>query len=193
VPPWVRIQRIQRDIPSNLIAGGVKRGDLRTLVQKGLRERGERCRCVRCREVGHVEYKRGLKPENIELVTRRYPASKGEEVFLSYEDMEQDVLVGLLRLRYPSESAHRPEVNSMPSTLVRELHVYGSLVPVGADAKGAWQHRGYGRMLLEEAERVSREEFDVSKITVLSGIGVREYYRRFGYRREGPYMSKRLT
>ena len=194
-PKWVRIQRIQRDIPSNLIVDGVKRGDLRNLVQEKLREQGAHCRCIRCREVGHVEYKVGLKPrtEDIELVVEKYPASESEELFLSYEDKKHDILVGLLRLRYPSEKAHRPEVEGMHCMLVRELHVYGPLVQVGKEAGASeWQHRGWGERLLSEAECISQEEFDARKVVVLSGIGTRNYYRRLGYRREGPYMVKNI-
>lgn len=194
-PPWVRIQRIQRDIPANLIAAGVKRGDLRNLVQKRLREKGGRCRCIRCREVGHIAYKLGVtpNPDDIKLMVERYRASDSEEVFLSCEDIEQDILIGLLRLRYPSGRAHRPEIKEVRSTLVRELHVYGPLVPVGAEPKEGWQHRGYGAKLLKEAERISKEEFDAQRIIVLSGIGMRNYYRRFGYELEGPYMVKGLS
>lgn len=195
VPKWVRIQRIQRDIPSNLIVDGVKRGDLRNLVQEKLREQGAHCRCIRCREVGHVEYKVGLRPrtEDIELVVEKYPASEGEEIFLSYEDKKHDILVGLLRLRYPSEKAHRPEVKDARSMFVRELHVYGPLVQVGEAARAnEWQHRGWGERLIKEAERISREEFDARKVIVLSGIGTRNYYRRFGYERKGPYMVKAI-
>ncbi len=198
VPPWVRIQRIQRDIPANLIAEGVKRGDLRVLVQERLRQEGARCRCIRCREVGHVERELGVRPdpEEVRLKVERYRASEGEELFLSFEDIERDILIGLLRLRLPSEKAHRPEARAARAALVRELHVYGPLVPVGGRAgapTSAWQHRGYGAKLLEEAERISREEFDARKVIVLSGIGTRNYYRRFGYEREGPYMIKELS
>lgn len=194
VPPWVRIQRIQRDIPANLIADGVKRGDLRLMVQKKLRDGGARCKCIRCREVGHVGYELGLRPdpENVQLKVERYRASEGEELFLSFEDVKQDILIGLLRLREPSEKAHRPEAKTVRSTLVRELHVYGLLVPVGTRTGDGWQHRGYGARLLEEAERISRDEFDARKVIVLAGIGTRNYYRRFGYEREGPYMIKEL-
>jgi len=192
VPKWVRIQRIQRDIPSNLIVDGVKRGDLRNLVQEKLREQGAHCRCIRCREVGHVEYKIGLRPrtEDIELVVEKYPASEGEEIFLSYEDKKHDILVGLLRLRYPSEKAHRPEVKRAHCMLVRELHVYGPLVPVHAKPKDEWQHKGYGTALLREAERIAMEEYDAKKIAVLSGIGTREFYLKQGYAKDGPYVSK---
>jgi elongator complex protein 3 len=195
VPEWVRIQRIQRDIPANLITDGVKRGDLRMLVQGKLRGEGSRCRCIRCREAGHVEQRLGVKPgpEDIKLMTRRYSASGGEEVFLSYEDTKLDILVGLLRLRYPSEKAHRLEVKESRCTLVRELHVYGPLLPVHAEPGDEWQHRGYGKQLLNEAERISREEFDVNRVAVLSGMGVRNYYRRLGYGRNGPYMVKELS
>jgi len=191
VPRWVRIQRIQRDIPLTLVSAGGWRGDLRALVQRRMAEEGTRCRCIRCREVGHARRRLGEEPGEVKLLVERYRASGGEEVFISAEDVERDILVGLLRLRQPSESAHRPEVAG--AMIVRELHVYGPLVPVEAEAgAGEWQHRGVGRALLQEAERISREEFDARKIAVLAGIGTRNYYRRFGYGREGPYMVKEL-
>ncbi len=196
VPKWVRIQRIQRDIPVNLIAEGVKRGDLRALIQEKMRREGARCRCIRCREVGHVRYKLGLNPnpDDVKFVVERYRASEGEELFLSFEDVKRDILIGLLRLREPSAKAHRPEAKATHSMLVRELHVYGPLVQVGEAARvNEWQHRGWGERLMKEAERISREEFDARKVVVLSGIGVRNYYRRFGYEREGPYMVKGLS
>lgn len=195
-PKWARIQRIQRDIPANLVAEGVKRGDLRALVQGRLKLQGWSCRCIRCREVGHVKYKTGLepRPEDIVLLTEKYRASEGTEIFLSFEDVVNDVLIGLLRLREPSEKAHRPEVRFGDATVVRELHVYGPLVKVGrAAGQSEWQHRGWGERLLQEAERVSREDFGARKILVLAGIGAREYYQRLGYEREGPYMSKKLA
>jgi len=196
VPKWVRIQRIQRDIPVNLIAEGVKRGDLRALIQEKMRREGARCQCIRCREVGHVHYKLGLNPnpDDVKFVVERYRASEGEELFLSFEDVKRDILIGLLRLREPSAKAHRPEAKVARSMLVRELHVYGPLVQVGEAARvNEWQHRGWGERLIKEAERISREEFDARKVVVLSGIGTRNYYRRFGYEREGPYMVKGLS
>jgi len=195
VPPWVRIQRIQRDIPANLIAAGVKRGDLRILVQEELKKYGARCRCIRCREVGHVQYRRGLSPclDDIEVVVEKYRASEGTEVFISVEDVKRDILIGLLRLREPSPKAHRPETKNAKSMLVRELHVYGPLIPVGGKATSSgWQHRGWGEKLMREAERISLEEFDAKKMMVLSGVGMRNYYKRLGYEREGPYMVKTL-
>jgi len=195
VPKWIRIQRIQRDIPSNLIAAGVKRGDLRLLIQEKLKEEGAHCQCIRCREVGHVQYKSKYEPilSNIKLITERYNASEGEEIFLSFEDVKKDVLIGILRLRYPSKKIYRPELKTDKSMLVRELHVFGPMVQVGKAAEiNEWQHRGWGERLMQEAERISKDEFDAKKIIVLAGIGTRNYYKRFNYKKEGPYMVKMI-
>ncbi|MEM3518062.1 MAG: tRNA uridine(34) 5-carboxymethylaminomethyl modification radical SAM/GNAT enzyme Elp3 [Nitrososphaerales archaeon] len=193
VPRWIRIMRIQRDIPARLIIAGVKKSNLRELVQKELLKKGKRCNCIRCREVGLKELKYGIKvkPENIKLMKQVYEASNGVEVFLSYEDIVNDALIGFLRLRYPSEKAHRKEIDSR-TCLVRELHVYGTMVPIGKRYDDCYQHKGFGINLMREAERVAREEFDSRKIVVMSAIGTREYYRRLGYEIEGPYMAKRL-
>lgn len=195
VPKWIRIQRIQRDIPANLISAGVKRGDLRQLVNKKLIKKGLYCKCIRCREVGHVQYKSRNYPNlnYVKLLINKYKASEGEELFLSYEDIKKDILIGLLRLRYPSEKAHRPEAKNKKSMLVRELHIFGPMVNVGIEASGdQWQHRGWGECLLNEAERISKEDFDANKIIVLAGIGTRNYYKRFGYELDGPYMIKSI-
>lgn len=194
IPKWVRVMRIQRDIPVPLIAAGVKHSNLGQLVFNELIKRGIRPREIRFREVGHVMQKFGIQPEveHVKLLREDYEASEGREIFLSFEDVKNDILIGFLRLRIPSENAHRKEINCCPSAIVRELHVYGPLVPIGGKPKYEWQHRGYGRELLAEAERIAREEFDVKKMLVISGVGVREYYRKFGYRKDGPYVSKRL-
>jgi elongator complex protein 3 len=191
VPEWVRIVRIQREIPAYEIVEGVRWGNLRELVRERMWAKGLRCRCIRCREVG-LRRMRLQELRSIRLVRREYTAAGGREVFLAFEDEETDTLVGFLRLRLPSAKAHREEVRTVPTALVRELHVYGDVVPVGAQEARAWQHRGYGRRLLQEAERVAREEWGVDRLLVISGVGVREYYRRLGYRRVGPYMGKPL-
>ena len=193
LPPWVRIQRLQRDIPTYLVEAGYKSGNLRQLVLNYMKKRGWRCRCIRCREIGHKVMKEDIDIRSInpKLVRRKYKASDGIEIFLSFEDVERDIIIGLLRLRKPSDKAHRPEVNSN-TMIIRELHVYGPLVPLGKKFDQAFQHRGYGARLLAEAEKISSEEFDARKILIISGIGVREYYRRFGYRLEGPYMAKHI-
>jgi len=194
VPSWVRIMRVQRDIPAYLIEAGVKQSNLREVVQRRLREQNTRCRCIRCREVGHRWLVDKVKPDldNLKVQTIKYKSSEGEEVFLSAEDPVNDVLVGYVRLRIPSEKAHRIEINSQSCSIVRELHVYGPLVPVGKRVAKAWQHKGYGSVLLSEAERVSREDYDHRKIVVTSALGTKRYYKRFGYGYDGPYMSKAL-
>jgi elongator complex protein 3 len=102
------------------------------------------------------------------------------------------VLLGYLRLRVPSAKAHRPEITAVPSAIVRELHVYGPLVPVGKHSADAWQHKGFGADLLREAERVALDEYGLKKLLVISALGTRRYYMRFGYERDGVYVSKKL-
>jgi elongator complex protein 3 len=128
----------------------------------------------------------------VKILSTRYKASEGEEIFISAEDVENDVLIGYLRLRVPSEKAHRPEVKGKACAIVRELHVYGPLVPVGKHLAKAWQHKGYGGILLSEAERICREEFGLGKVLVISALGTKRYYMRFGYEYDGAYMSKML-
>ena len=190
LPKWVRLQRIQRDIPAQQIAAGVTKSNIRQLAEERLRSMGGSCRCIRCREVGHASL-RGRVPEKIELLIETYSACGGTEHFISFEDTENNILIGFLRLRFP-DSPHRIELAN--AALVRELVVYGSMVPLGAESnplKGQWQHRGYGRELLAAAEDLASKH-GFSKIAVTSGIGVREYYRKRGYVREGAYMVKYL-
>jgi elongator complex protein 3 len=194
IPPWVRVMRVQRDIPARLILAGVKKSDLRELVQSKLKAQGSQCQCIRCREVGHRLAVNHVKPdlEKIKILTQRYEASEGQEFFISAEDPENNVLLGYLRMRVPSAKAHRPEITAKPSAIVRELHVYGPLVPVGKHSEDAWQHKGYGQVLLKEAERLAGAELGLKKLLVISALGTRRYYMRFGYERDGVYVSKSL-
>ena len=194
VPSWIRIMRVQRDIPAYLIEAGVRHGNLRQIALQRLQEQNARCRCIRCREVGHRWLKDKTKPdlEKVKTSTIEYEASEGKEIFISVEDPTNDVLIGYLRLRIPSTEAHRPEINTELCSIVRELHVYGPLVPVGKHRAKAWQHKGYGETLLAEAERITREEYNRLKVVVISALGTKQYYMRFGYRHDGPYMSKAL-
>jgi len=194
MPKWVRVMRIQRDIPAPIIVAGPRKANLRELVEARALEKGIRINEIRFREVGRQEMLRGVRPGRITITKEVYEASRGVEVFLAAEDPENSVLIGLLRLRIPSEKAHRPEVNSRTG-IVRELHVYGTQVPIGEHDDVAWQHRGWGARLLKTAEDVARYEFSCRKILVLSGVGAREYYRKYGYRRPpgSPYMAKELT
>ncbi|XP_069706771.1 elongator complex protein 3 [Phaenicophaeus curvirostris] len=191
VPPWTRVYRVQRDIPMPLVSSGVEHGNLRELALARMKDLGTQCRDVRTREVGIQEIHHKVRPYQIELVRRDYVANGGWETFLSYEDPEQDILVGLLRLRKCSEESFRPELKGGIS-IVRELHVYGSVVPVSSRDPSKFQHQGFGMLLMEEAERIAKEEHGSWKIAVISGVGTRNYYRKIGYELEGPYMVKRL-
>ncbi|PWA27568.1 hypothetical protein CCH79_00000260 [Gambusia affinis] len=208
VPPWTRVYRVQRDIPMPLVSSGVEHGNLRELALARMKDMGTECRDVRTREVGIQEIHHKVRPyqvnlpqtENIhrnvptsrvELVRRDYVANGGWETFLSYEDPEQDILIGLLRLRRCSPQSFRPELKGGVS-VVRELHVYGSVVPVSSRDPSKFQHQGFGMMLMEEAERIARGEHGSLKLAVISGVGTRNYYRKLGYELEGPYMVKQL-
>lgn len=193
IPKWVRVMRIQRDVPANIIEAGPRLGNLRVYVERRVLEKGLRIREIRYREVGRAVAK-GIKLGKIVITKEVYEASNGVEVFIAAEDVSGDALVGILRLRIPSGTAHRPEVDSK-TAIIRELHVYGPEVPIGGHDTQAWQHKGWGRRLLREAESVAVNEFGARKVLVLSGMGAREYYRRLGYRRpsNSPYMVKALS
>uniref|UniRef100_UPI003AB0F56A elongator complex protein 3 n=1 Tax=Centroberyx gerrardi TaxID=166262 RepID=UPI003AB0F56A len=191
VPPWTRVYRVQRDIPMPLVSSGVEHGNLRELALARMKDMGTECRDVRTREVGIQEIHHKVRPYQVELVRRDYVANGGWETFLSYEDPEQDILIGLLRLRRCSPQSFRPELKGGVS-IVRELHVYGSVVPVSSRDPSKFQHQGFGMMLMEEAERIAREEHGSGKLAVISGVGTRNYYRKMGYELEGPYMVKDL-
>ncbi|TLZ72799.1 MAG: tRNA uridine(34) 5-carboxymethylaminomethyl modification radical SAM/GNAT enzyme Elp3 [Methanobacteriota archaeon] len=179
VPPWVRIQRIQREIGADAILGGPTKGDLRVRAQERLRAEGKRCHCIRCREIG-LGQKR-LAMEDAEFHRLEYDASGGREVFLSFEDRAREALVAYARLRVCDAG-----------TFLRELKVFGRVVPISVEPGDRWQHRGLGARLLAECERIAEEQ-GRPEILVTSGVGVRGYYRRFGYRRSGPYMAKPLS
>ncbi|XP_011502868.1 PREDICTED: probable elongator complex protein 3 isoform X2 [Ceratosolen solmsi marchali] len=191
VPPWTRVYRVQRDIPMPLVSSGVEHGNLRELALERMQELGVTCRDIRTREVGIQEIHNKIKPHEIELIRRDYVANNGWETFLSYEDPSQDILIAMLRLRKCSKDQFRAELKDHCS-VVRELHVYGSVVPVNAHDLSKFQHQGYGMLLMEEAERIAKEEHVASRLAVISGVGTRNYYRKMGYQLDGPYMSKLL-
>ena len=197
VPPWTRVYRIQRDIPMPLVTSGVDHGNLRELSLKRMDELELQCRDVRTREVGIKQIHQRINPNQVELIRRDYVGNGGWETFISYEDPVADILVGLLRLRKCSSVSFRPEIvggegEGVQSSIVRELHVYGSAVPVRSRDPTKFQHQGFGTLLMEEAERIAREEHESTKILVISGVGTRHYYRKLGYELDGPYMSKML-
>jgi elongator complex protein 3 len=193
IPPWVRVMRVQRDIPSNLIAAGVKKSNLRQIVHKKMQEHGEKCRCIRCREAGLK--KTVLSEEFIRdsVISRiDYSASNGKEIFLSVSEQVSDSLAGFCRLRIPA----KPFIKQIGSDtgLIRELHVYGKALPLRKKSPEAIQHQGIGKKLVAEAERIASEDFDKKKIAIISGLGVREYYRKsFGYKDDGFYVSRVIS
>ncbi|XP_028399415.1 elongator complex protein 3-like [Dendronephthya gigantea] len=192
VPPWTRIYRVQRDIPMPLVTSGVEHGNLRELALARMKDLGTTCRDVRTREVGIQEIHNKVKPYEVELIRRDYVANGGWETFLSYEDPAQDILIGLLRLRKCAKDTYRPELSGKCS-IVRELHVYGSVVPVSSRDPTKFQHQGFGVLLMEEAGRIAKDEHGSVKIAVISGVGTRNYYRKLGYDLEGPYMTKMIN
>ncbi|MEM4232430.1 MAG: tRNA uridine(34) 5-carboxymethylaminomethyl modification radical SAM/GNAT enzyme Elp3 [Thermoplasmata archaeon] len=183
VPPWIRRLRGQRDIPAQLIEAGVRKGHLRELVLKKLREDGASCRCIRCREIGHIAGKgAGVAEQDVEMRCIVYRASGGTEHFVSFDVPETDSLIGYARLRIPDEG----EI-----ALLRELHVYGQMVPISEPPGKRWQHKRFGERLLIECENIASSH-GRRTMRVTSGVGAREYYRRLGYQLDAPYMSKRL-
>jgi len=196
IPKYVRVMRIRRDIPADEVVAGTKYSNLRELVEKRCLEKGIRIMEIRFREVGLQmwKHKRLPDPRRLQITRLTYEAGGGVEEFLAVEDPETDIIVGFLRMRIPSEKAHRREVDSN-TAIIRELHIYGPEIPVGMRGELAWQHRGWGSKLLAKAEEIAVREYGVKKMLVLSGVGVREYYRRFGYYRppDSPYMHKVLV
>lgn len=132
-------------------------------------------------------------PKQIEIQTIKEEASGGQELFISAEDPIKDILLGYVRLRIPSPKVTRPEITHEKTAIVRELRVYGPLVPVGKHLVEAWQHKGYGEVLLSEAERIAFEDYSRKKVVVISALGTKEYYKQFGYSYDGPYVSKTLN
>ncbi len=185
VPKYVRISRVLRDIPAKFITAGCK-DSLRGVVKQRMKRKGIECQCIRCREYGH-RARDGWETGEPRLTRMDYEASGGREILLSFED-ETETLFGLLRLRIQPRSE-----SGGNSAVIRELHVYGPEVPLTEQREGAAQHRGLGKALINEAERIAADEFKAPQMTILSGIGAREYYRsEFGYSLQGAYMVKEL-
>ena len=185
VPKWVRIMRVNRDIPTNVTSAGIDRTNLRQYVRQLQEKKGIVCNCIRCREVG-----RSKKFGTVEITVEEYKASEGTEFFIAAEDGENNVLMGFCRMRLPSQCMK--EEITRETAIIRELHVYSSAVSIGNVPKEKQvQHRGYGRKLLGKAERIAAGK-GMKKMLVLSGIGAREYYRKLGYSTEGAYVGKAL-
>jgi len=176
VPRYCRVMRIMREIPPEYLISGTTRIDLRKDVEKKLRDEKSKIHEIRFREVGFNKEKLDL---NLELKITKYSASGGKEYFLEIVNKD-DILFGLLRLRITKDKA-----------IIRELHIYGQSLELGKKSSEASQHKGFGRMLMKEAEKIAKKE-KMKRISVISGIGVREYYRKLGYNLENTYMVKDL-
>ncbi|MBW6451492.1 MAG: tRNA uridine(34) 5-carboxymethylaminomethyl modification radical SAM/GNAT enzyme Elp3 [DPANN group archaeon] len=192
VPDYVRIMRIQRDIPAQKIKAGVTAGNLREHVKKYLENNNEMCHCIRCREAGH----KGINTiETLYFNEESYNASEGKEYFISADSKDikdhnnnDSILFGYLRLRLPITST-RDEITKN-TAIVRELKVVGKMTKIGNKDKNV-QHMGIGQKLMKIAENIAKKG-GKNKIVVISAVGTREYYRHLGYKDDGPYMSKIL-
>ncbi|MHA1584512.1 MAG: tRNA uridine(34) 5-carboxymethylaminomethyl modification radical SAM/GNAT enzyme Elp3 [Promethearchaeota archaeon] len=196
-PRYVRIQRIQRDIPVDLIVAGVKNSNLRQIVHRYMDKNNLKCHCIRCREEGFYAHQRNAIQDpvdfsNVEFRDYEYKASSGTEHFLSFENFNKDELIGFLRLRFPSPKVHRPEFQNQKTAIIREIRVVGQIVGhTDKPGDNQIQHRGYGKMLMVNAEEIAKKN-GFSKLLVIAGIGVREYFYNLGYKPDGPYVSKNL-
>ncbi len=192
VPPYVRILRVYRDIPASYIKAGSTVSNLRQVMDEDMKKNGWQCRCIRCREIREGE----VNGDDFELSNITYRTGSGTEMFLSYESKHVDkdrnmngVLASFTRLRLPDDHGNNALLPVLHgAALIRELHTYGRHTKVGGDGTQS-QHVGFGRRLLAEAERIAAEA-GYSKMAIISGIGVREYYRKLGYKLEGTYMVK---
>ena len=187
IPRYCRVNRVIRDIPSTNVVEGNKRTSLRQDVHREMKQRGTSCQCVRCREVR----KQRVNAEKVELHDLVYPAAQAEEHFISF-DTPDDKLAGFIRLALPSSESPDTELEDLSgAALIREVHVYGQSLPVGAEKDGAAQHSGLGTQLLEEAEKVAREH-GFTKIAVISAVGTRGYYLDRGFERGELYLVKNI-
>ncbi|MCL4395166.1 MAG: tRNA uridine(34) 5-carboxymethylaminomethyl modification radical SAM/GNAT enzyme Elp3 [Chloroflexi bacterium] len=189
VPPYCRINRVIRDIPADYIAAGSTASHLRQVVQRELKRRGLACRCIRCREVRKTRLEAG----SLRIADLTYATDGTVEHFLSLVTPE-DRLAGLLRLSLPSpdplESETLDEVRG--KAMIREVHVYGPALEIGAASRGDAQHAGLGKRLIDHAAQIARSH-GYREIAVISAVGTREYYRRHGFELGDLYMSRPLS
>jgi elongator complex protein 3 len=186
VPPYVRILRVIRDIPASYVRAGSKISNMRQWLQEDQKKFGWRCKCIRCREVRERE----VRFEDFELRRIVYRTISGTEIFLSFEKKDDEVLASFVRIRLPDKNKEPVLSVLKNSALVRELHTYGRLAKIGAIGEQS-QHVGFGRRLMEEAEKIARDA-GYKKLAVISGVGVRRYYQKLGYSLDGTYMIKLL-
>lgn len=190
VPPWVRIGRLTRDITTTMMDAQLFPPNLRESVSKEMEKQQVACQCIRCREI-QLEKPTG----NISTRIIKYDSAGGKEFFIEKID-EQQKCLGFIRLRFPSylfDTENKPIFSVLKdSAIIRELHVYGKAMEIGETDSKTTQHKGLGEELLSLAEETAKKE-GVKRLTIISGVGVRGYYRKRGYVLENTYMSKKLT
>jgi len=188
IPRYCRVNRVIRDIPSTYVVDGNRRTSLRQDIQNELRGRGAVCQCVRCREVRD----RKVDLNTLELDDLEYPAGSTQEHFLSYVTPD-DRLAGFLRLSFPgsnSPATGMPDLDQ--AAIIREVHIYGQSLPVGAEEQGAAQHIGLGSRLIQYAQDVARSH-EYRRLAVISAVGTRRYYQRLGFQHGELYMLMELN
>jgi elongator complex protein 3 len=184
IPPFVRISRLVRDVPAESILAGPTISNLRQLI-----ESESKCQCIRCREIKD----NWQAKEEIILDRIDYAASFGQEIFLQLVSKDKQKLFALLRLRIAENNNQNNSIKSLQNTaLIREVHTYGKLTELNKTNVFSPQHIGMGKKMITEAEKIAKVEFGLKKIAVISGIGVRNYYRKLGYRLKDSYMIKKI-
>ena len=184
VPRYCRISRLIRDIPNHHIKAGNRVTNLRQIIQAEMLQERKVCKCLRCREIGHfIGEKEKLNKIIPQLFIDKYKANNGDEYFLSFEDKKRKMVFAFCRLRL--------DKNGVYPAFIRELHTYGQTLVIGEKRSGASQHKGMGRKLVLAAEKIVKEKH-IEKIAVISGVGVRDYYRKLGYSLEDTYMVKKI-
>lgn len=196
IPYYCRIQRLQRDIPAqSIVVGPLKISNLRQILAKESKKEGWQCKCIRCREI-REKYN---PKEKLELFREDYDASDGREIFLSFENKNRQKLYSLLRLRIPSQVLNNRKHFLLVlenSAIIREIHTYGFLHSLNYKKRISVispQHKGLGKKLIKEAEKIIKKEFALKKMSVISGVGARKYFRKLGYKLKNTYMIKRLN
>jgi elongator complex protein 3 len=188
IPRYCRVNRVIRDIPSTNVVEGNRRTSLRQDIQDELKRRGTQCQCVRCREVRG----KAVQAETLKLDDIVYQAGAAEEHFISYVTPD-DKLAGFVRLSLPGHDSPETGIDDLNgAALIREVHVYGQSLAVGAEKKGAAQHAGLGTHLLEEAEMVARAK-GFKRMAVISAVGTRGYYLERGFERGAFYLTKDIA
>lgn len=188
IPRYVRIMRVMREIPPTYVVSGIHRIDLRKVLDEEMQKRNIKCNCIRCREIGFALRERKQISKELFMKTTQYDSSNGKEYFIEFLNKE-DIIFALIRLRIPSKPFTRGI--DKKTLIVRELHVYGPAVELGKKEDLAFQHTGLGKRLMLEAENIA-EKNKLKKIAIISGVGVRNYYKELGYNLNGTYMVKTL-